>query len=51
MKAQREEFEINETDKKIKNFPKEAESFMPIPTVDVIQLTDNERKDFMKNTT
>ena len=48
VKAQREEFEINETDKKIKNFPKEAESFMPIPTVDVIQLTDNERKDFMK---
>lgn len=48
VKAQREEFEINETDKKIKNFPKEAESFMPIPAVDVIQLTDNERKDFMK---
>lgn len=48
VKSQREEFEINETDKKIKNFPKEAESFMPIPAVDVIQLTDNERKDFMK---
>lgn len=30
------------------NEAKEAESFMPIPAVDVIQLTDNERKDFMK---
>lgn len=30
------------------NEAKETESFMPIPAVDVIQLTDNERKDFMK---
>ena len=30
------------------NEAKEAESFMPIPSVDVIQLTDREQKDFMK---
>lgn len=48
VKAQREEFELNETEKNLKNFPKEAESFIPIPSVDVIQLTDREQKDFMK---
>ena len=48
VKVQREDFEINETEKNLKNFPKEAESFMPIPSVDVIQLTDSEQKDFMK---
>ena len=30
------------------NEAKETESFMPIPSVDVIQLTDREQKDFMK---
>ena len=30
------------------NEAKEAESFMPITSVDVIQLTDREQKDFMK---
>lgn len=48
VKARRDEFEINETDKKLENFPKEAESFMPIPAVDIIELTDNEQKDFAK---